>query len=1029
MNNKRKDSLNGEPHDFSLLRREAEKLQRPVTAADVENMPPHEIQRLIQELQIHQVELEMQNHQLQITTQELEAATAKYQDLYQRSPFGYVTLDKSGVIEEANAKSIQLLAATRDLLVARRFSQFVHPDSLDAFYGFFKKVLFSDTIQTVELQVVSNNGTVFYAQLEGMLLRRENAPDQCRIAFLDVTERKTAHLELAQKEEIISAVLNSSLDAIQVFKAIRNSEGNILDFEWLLLNRTAELFLNSTLAQLRRRRLTEVLPSLLTDGHYITFLEVVENGRTATFTAHFKENGPERWLNCVAVKLNDGFVLTFEDVTQQRIANEKLQESQLLVKKTAEAMPDFLYVEDLTLGRNIYNNRDFLAYLGYTKEDINAHPRDLLDTLYHPDDAHLIHTRATRFEEVPKGECLTYEVRVQAKDGDWRHIMFRETVFKRGTSGKPLQLVGVAVDITERHQKEQELRQLNETVTAILQNLPVTLWRIDKDGHVLESKGSGLRGLGFAENGLVGNTFEAVHPELHLQIQQALQGQKISTVVEFEVAGEKVYKQVFLFQDTHTEEAIGFCLDVTDQKHAEEEARYRTMLLDQLLQNLPLVLAVLNLEGNYIEIKGTGLRRVGIEDNALLGKSIYRVFPQLRGNIEDILTGEVKSFTAAFEHQGKNVYFQNYGFLDKHHQKAIAFGIDITNLQEVQNQLTLEKEFSENLLETHLHGIIALDRDLMISTWNHAMEQMSSLTRKQVLGKPVSSIFPARAKSRLQKKLDKVLQGEQATLTHLPFLPEERSFEITLTPLYNANREVTGILGIVRDTTTQKRRQKEETQFRLDQQKVVMDAILTTQNEERKRIAEALHNSLAQLLYAAKLNLEEIESERQEAGQQETSFKKVAGFLEEAIKETRTLAHELIPRVLVDFGLKSALKDLATRLSTNSFCVQCVITGFDHPTDYGLETHLFRFVQELLNNIMKHAEASEALVQVVDKGKAVRVRVQDNGKGMPQNNPEKAVSKGIGLTTIRNRVKLLQGTMVIDSSPGEGTCITIDIPH
>jgi PAS domain-containing protein len=109
-----KNSPIGMAHDFSLLRQRAEKIQKPVSVTDVQKMTPHEVRLLIQELQIHQTELEMQNHQLQLATQELEIARAKYHDLYQQSPFGYVTLDEHGVIEEANAKGMELLAATKE---------------------------------------------------------------------------------------------------------------------------------------------------------------------------------------------------------------------------------------------------------------------------------------------------------------------------------------------------------------------------------------------------------------------------------------------------------------------------------------------------------------------------------------------------------------------------------------------------------------------------------------------------------------------------------------------------------------------------------------------------------------------------------------------------------------------------------------------------------------------------------------------------------------------------------------------------
>ncbi|AMM51787.1 hypothetical protein TH61_12200 [Rufibacter sp. DG15C] len=1027
MSEEKKVSI-GLAHDFSLLRKEAEKLQKPVSEEDVQKMTPHEIKRLIQELQTHQVELEMQNHQLQMTTQELEAVTAKYQDLYHYSPFGYVTLDEHGIIEEANAKGMDLLATTQQNLLARRFSQFVHPDYLDAYYGFFRKVLLSNGPETVELQVVSSTGAIFYAQLEGLLLRRQNDTDQCRIAFVDVTERKTAHIELFNKEALLSAIVNNSLNAIQVLKAVRDHKGKLIDFEWVLLNRTAEIFLDHTLGQLRKHRLSDLLPEMKEKGYFTTLEQVLEDNKPATFTAQLTVNNQAHWLNCVATKLEDGLVLTSEDVTQQRIANDKLQESQLLVKKMAEAIPDFLYIEDLQAGRNVYNNRNFLSFLGYSEKDIQGHPRDLLDTLYHPEDEHLLLNRAKRFAQVEEGRVLEYVVRIKDKKANWRNIQFRETVFKRGASGVPVQLVGTAQDITEKMRAEQELQRLHKTIRAILENLPVIIWRLDPEGRIIESVGSGLASLGYKDHELEGRLISEVNPSIVPNIQQVLKGHSDFFIAESEVNGKKRYKQNYFVHDKDTKGGIGFCLDITEQKAAEAEAQYRNMLLDQLLKNLPLVLAVVDQEGRYLEIRGNGLKAVGMQDNELKGKLIYDVFPFLKENFSGILSGEVKSFTAAFPYQGKNSYFKNYGFLEKQNQVGIAFGIDITDLHEAQEKLILEKEFSENLLETHINGIIAFDKSLRVTAWNKAMEQITSLPREQVLGKPIQSFLPKSKPGTLLQNLQRVLQGAQVTIKHLPFLPTNRSFEVNFAPLFGANKEVIGVLGIVWDVTVQKAKQKAETQYELSQQKAVMEAVLTTQNEERKRIAEALHNSLAQLLYAAKLHLEELQTKSTIDVNLIEPVAKVSGFLEEAIKETRTLAHELIPRVLQDFGLKSALKDLATRLTSKSLSIQCVVTGFSQPKDYALETHIFRFVQELLNNVMKHAHATEALVQVVDKGTAVRVRVEDNGKGICTQEMDKPASKGMGLKTLQDRLKLLQGELTVTSSEKEGTIITIEIP-
>ncbi|GAA4302780.1 hypothetical protein GCM10023183_14730 [Nibribacter koreensis] len=1014
--------------NFSLLRQEAEKLQKPVSEEDVQNMSPHEVRQLIQELQIHQVELEMQNHQMHLATQELEAATRKYQDLYHHAPFGYVTLDEHGIIEEVNAKGNQLLEATRDRLVARRFSQFIHPDSLDAYYGFFRNVLLSDKPQTIELQLLAGNTRTFYAQVEGLLLRRPNDTDQCRLAFVDVTERKEAHQELFNKETLLSAVINNSLNAIQVLKAVRNAQGQLIDFEWVLLNRTAEVFLDYTQQQLGKKRLSEVLPGLMAEPVFSRLVEVVEREQPTTFAAHLPWQKQDRWINCVAVKLEDGLVLTSEDVTQQRIANERLQESQLLVKKMAEAMPDFLYVEDLQLGRNVYNNRNFLHFLGYTDQDITGHPRQLLDTLYHQEDAHLLFGRHNRYKEVPDGQFLEYMVRIKDKQGDWRSIHFRETVFKRGANGIPIQLVGTAQDLTEKLRAEQKLRQMHKTISAILESLPIIIWRIDAKGCILESMGSGLQRLGYQDHELEGKFITDVNPSIVPNIASVLAGNSDIFLGESEVNGQKVYKQNYFVYDPETKDGIGFCLDVTEQKTAEAEVLHRNMVLDQLLQHLPLVLAVLDLQGNYQEIRGAGLRAVGIEDNALKGKSLYEVFPHLKANIQDILDGQVKTFTASFTHQGKEVYFQNFGFLDKEKQLGIAFGIDITNVHETQEKLVMEKEFSENLLETHINGIVAFDKDLNVTAWNKAMEEITGYPKAKVLGKSAQSFLAKGKQSGLKQNLKRVLKGSLVTMRHLPFLPQDKSFEVNLAPLFGPNKEVAGVLGVVWDVTAQKAKQKAETQFELSQQKAVMEAVLATQNEERKRIAEALHNSLAQLLYAAKLNLEELQTEVSDGSTFLKPLSRVSGFLEDAIKETRTLAHELIPRALQDLGLKSALKDLATRLTSRSLSIQCIVTGFDAPTDYALETHIFRFVQELLNNIMKHAQATEALVQVVDQGRKVRIRVEDNGKGMTTQQIKDSNAKGMGLKTLKSRVHLLQGHLTIDSSGTEGTTVTIEIP-
>ncbi|MFB9864595.1 PAS domain-containing sensor histidine kinase [Rufibacter immobilis] len=1011
---------------IAKLREKAEKLLRLVTVEEAAGMSAEEVRVMIQELQIYQIELEMQNRQLEQTATELELSRRQYEELYDSAPAGYFTLDQNGVIVEANLTGASLLGVTRLNLLERRFSQFVHQESSHDFYNLFLRAKEKTVSQRAEIQMVPQQGTRICAQVELLQIQKQETPPLFRLVFLDITERKKTDEALKKHEQLLSSIIESSINGIQVFKAVRNSKGEIIDFEWLLMNHVAETFMNTSYEALRHTTLAQEAPEEITSGRFVRYVQVVEQGQPQTFTAHIKKGTKEYWLNLVAVKMEDGFVLTSEDVTEQHQVHEQLKESQHLMKTMAEAMPDFLYVEDLQLGRNIYNNRNFLAFLGYTPADIKGHPRELLDTLYHPEDASLLLNRKSRCANLPEGEYLQTHTRIKAKDGSWRNILFRDTVFKRDAHGQPTQLVGVAMDITERLRNTQELLRKQATINGLLNNLPIILWRISPTGIIEEATGLGLKSLGHQDQDLVGKHMSALNQGVMPHIQNVLTGGKATFVGELEVEGQKVYKQNFFLHDPLTGGAIGFCLDVTEQKKAEAEASWRNYILDQLIQKLPMVLAILDHQGNYVEARGEGLRRLGIADNELVGQNLFTLFPELTDMVDEIKAGKPINFIKRIDHQGKHTHFQNFGLFDPAQEFGIAFAIDITELIDAQEEVKQEKEFSENLLENSIDGILSFDHQFRITAWNKTMEQIMSVKKEQALGTSLVHLFPKQVQALVRLSLKKVLQGNRLTVHEIPHLHTSKNYEINLLPFPpSPEQKVTGALGIIHDITLERQRQHADVKSQLHQQKLVMNAVLSAQEEERKRIAEGLHNSLAQLLYAAKLNLEDLILRKPiaepDAG---VTLQRINMFLEDAIKETRTLAHELIPKALQDFGLKVALKDLSRRLSTDQFNVQCIVTGFNGPADSLLETALFRIVQELLNNSMKHALATEVVVQVVDKGTQIMVRVEDNGIGMDTSNPS---FKGMGLATIQNRVKHLQGTMDISSAPGEGTVVTITL--
>ena len=227
-------------------------------------------------------------------------------------------------------------------------------------------------------------------------------------------------------------------------------------------------------------------------------------------------------------------------------------------------------------------------------------------------------------------------------------------------------------------------------------------------------------------------------------------------------------------------------------------------------------------------------------------------------------------------------------------------------------------------------------------------------------------------------------------------------------------------LGVNLDISETKQLEQENLELRLDQQKGLLLTILEAQEEERRRISESLHNGLGQLLYATKLNLDRVARQVPES-----AVKPTEELLTEAIKETSRVSHELVPMVLKDFGLEEALHDLCRRYDQSSFHIRCLVEGLEERLESYLELALYRISQELVNNTVKHAQATDARLHLTRKRKQIVLQVRDNGKGFRY---RKGGMNGLGLRTIEDRVKLLNGSLSINSPKTGGSSITIKIP-
>lgn len=201
--------------------------------------------------------------------------------------------------------------------------------------------------------------------------------------------------------------------------------------------------------------------------------------------------------------------------------------------------------------------------------------------------------------------------------------------------------------------------------------------------------------------------------------------------------------------------------------------------------------------------------------------------------------------------------------------------------------------------------------------------------------------------------------------------------------------------------------------------------VLEVQEQERRRIAQDLHDKLGGTLSIVKLQFTDIQNSigvLQEQTRQ--TYKHALTALDSASDEVRKVAHNLISGSLTNFGLDVALQELSDSIQrSESIDFEYINSGFDERLDTNQESHIYRIVQEMVSNTLKHAEAKSITLQIIKRNDALSIVYEDDGIGF---NPDE-ITSGMGLKSIESRVEKLNGTFEIDSGNGVGTTYNITI--
>jgi two-component system NarL family sensor kinase len=210
-----------------------------------------------------------------------------------------------------------------------------------------------------------------------------------------------------------------------------------------------------------------------------------------------------------------------------------------------------------------------------------------------------------------------------------------------------------------------------------------------------------------------------------------------------------------------------------------------------------------------------------------------------------------------------------------------------------------------------------------------------------------------------------------------------------------------------------------------DHELLVVNSLLQGQEEERGRMARDLHDGLGGLLSGVKFSMNRMKDNLIVTPENMAVFERSLDLIDTSIAELRRIAHNMMPEGLVSYGLDEALKQYCSSINTNGMLrVKYQSVGLSNRMADSVEITAYRIIQELLNNIMKHAAATEAIVQVIRDEGRLNIVVEDNGHGFDTKSLDE--KKGAGWVNIRARVEYLKGQMELNSAPGKGTQVNIE---
>jgi len=845
----------------------------------------------------------------------------------------------------------------------------------------------------------------------------------------DVTLRRTATESIRLSEERFRTAIDSSLDAFYILDAFYDEAGEVVDFTFVDMNTVGLRSINLPKEDIYHKNLCEVLPVNREKGFFDKYKQVFVTGETLDEEFFLEyEKYKFSWVHHTIVKLKNGVAITTRDITPRKeyeatleklnedlqnrnrelsiheeqlsLANEELlaQQEQLRLlleeityneqkfRSLAENIQDVFWIR--RGGKIEYISPAYEHIWQRSTEEIYENDHAFLEAIHLEDRQRL--QKVLQSQEYRATGLMNEEYRVERPDGTTRWVEVRTFPVEINPAEDIFHLVGIGQDITEAKEAEVRLQELNV--------------------------------------------------ELALKNQELIAQEEELRMTNEELKANKETLEKALELLSISESNLQALFDSSEQAIILLDAEFKVIAFNRAVHDFH--------SDQFMQ----GFRE-GVNILDCFGENTH-LAEAYREKFEKCLKGD----SIVFERQLNYPDFTNIRWIETtlapvRDQLDRIIGLsfnekDVTEQRKIELKLRRSELRLRGVMNNTIQSFFLMDKSMRLLLFNTSAEQYTkkALGKRLKIGESYLQFTPEPLQAMFKEKFNQALAGKVVN-NEREIVYQNGSkawFDVTYAPIKDVEGGGGMVIFSTLDITQRKQAQEREKRllqeqiaYQLEQERLKRAAILEGQERESHRISRELHDGVGQMLSALSYQINHLETILDESklnfvskaynDQIKPTSERAKQLLKEVIQEIREISHNLMPKILVDYGLIEALKQLRLDLSSGAnipinLDIFCESERFED----NIEISIFRIAQEAVNNILKYAQATEVNIQLIEHETNLQLLVEDNGKGFEL---EAARHKNTnGLINMEERTRLVNGHFSIDTELGKGTCIMVEIP-